>query len=133
MDSEGKLYADIQRILKRERSAPGSYDGVRAAERAGELFEAYHTDVRDLARGIVRYWIDTYIGPSAHPENEPDGEHTDWLVNASAFLSGTLAPGQNFSREDWRELREIVNCEAETLPMDMLSSMMSTMVERNVI
>ena len=55
MDDIQKLYADIKRRIKHERSSSAAYDGKRAAESAADYFASLYTDISTLLEHIADY------------------------------------------------------------------------------
>jgi len=136
MDDIQKLYADIKRRIKHERSASAAYDGKRAAESAADYFASLYTDMGTLPEQIADYWIRTRILNAEHPEGEPSEQHIAWLLTAAEILDGTYTDdGEDgiFSERDWRELCDMVNCEAEELPLDRLSALMAIFVSKKIL
>ena len=136
MDDIQKLHADIKRRIKHERSAGTAYDGKRAAKSVADYFASLYTDMGTLSAQIADYWLRTRIENSEHPESEPSEQHIAWLLTAAEILDGTYADdGEDgiFSEHDWRELCDMVNYEAEQLPMDRLSALMSIFVAKKIL
>ena len=136
MDDIQKLHADIKRRIKHERGASSAYDGKRAAKSVADYFASLYTDMGTLSAQIADYWLRTRIENSEHPESEPSEQHIAWLLTAAEILDGTYADdGEDgiFSERDWRELCDMVNYEAEQLPMDRLSALMSIFVAKKIL
>ena len=134
MTDLGKFYADVQRCLKHERTDHnGNYDGLRASRAIEKLFISYSRGLENITEPLAEYWEQTYIQKSPKLGEEPQKANIDWLANVIALFDGQLEPDQNFSKKDWAEINDIVNAEAEDLPLDVLSSIMSTIVERKVL
>ena len=128
-----KFYADVQRCLKRERAAAAVYDGKKASKAVADLFLSYASGMGDLPRSMMQYWEEKYIQTSSALDNEPTPEHVDWLANCLSFMDGTMDSSQDFSSEDWKELKDFVNYEAEELPLTELSVMMTPLVNTKVL
>ena len=134
MTDLGKFYADVQRCLKHERADHnGNYDGLRASRAIEQLFISYSRGLENIAEPLAEYWEQTNIQKSPKLGEEPQKANIDWLANVIALFDGQLEPDQNFSKKDWSEINDIVNAEAEDLPLDVLSYIMSTIVERKVL
>ena len=136
MDDIQKLYADFKRRVKHERSSSAAYDGKRAAKSVADYFVSLYPDMSTLSAQIADYWLRTRIENSEHPESEPSEQHIAWLLTAAEILDGTYADnddGAIFSERDWRELCDMVNYEAEELPMDRLSALMSIFVAKKIL
>jgi hypothetical protein len=130
----GKFEADIRRCIKHERAAHGGQcDALRVAQKIAETFCACCPECAALAEAIGAYWLRVYIKPAADLASEPSQEHIDWLVEMLAFLSGIDAGICVVPPEDWREIRELVSCEAGTLPLDLLSRLMSALLDKRAL
>lgn len=130
----GKFYADVQRCLKHERADNnGNYDGLRACRAVKKLFVSYFRGLENIAEPLAEYWEQTYILQSKNLEDEPQKSNIDWLANVIALINGELEADRNFPQKDWVEINNVVNAEAEDIPIDVLSSIMSTLVERKVL
>ena len=136
MDDIQKLHADIKRRIKHERGAGPAYDGKRAAKSVADYFASLYTDMGTLSAQIADYWLRSRIENSEHPESEPSEQHIAWLLTAAEILDGTYTDdGEDgiFSERDWRELCDMVNCEAEELPLDRLSALMAIFVSKKIL
>ena len=136
MDDIQKLHADIKRRIKHERGAGTAYDGKRAAKSVADYFASLYTDMGTLSAQIADYWLRTRIENSEHPESEPSERHIAWLLTAAEILDGTYTDDADdgiFSERDWRELCDMVNCEAEELPLDRLSALMAIFVSKKIL
>ena len=134
MTDLGKFYADVQRCLKHERADNnGNYDGLRASRAVEKLFVSCSRGLECIAEPLAEYWEQTYIQKSTNIAEEPQKKNIDWLANVLALFDGELEPEQDFSKKDWTEISDTVNAEAENLPLEVLSSIMSTIVERKVL
>lgn len=127
-----KFYADVKRCLKRER-ASGTYNALHAARAVAALFTSYNADMPLLMHSLADHWFASYIERSACPESEPTDEHIEWLATALSFVAGDMESDQNFCKKDWAVIRDIVSAEAEDLPIDVLSGMMTILVSRKVL
>ena len=139
MDVIEKFYADVRRIIKFDRANNASYDGIRASKAAGNLFVNQNKDIGELANSIVDYWQNTYILNSPNLQSEPTENSITWLAAAYALLDGDFENSASdeekaiFSQADWKELCELVNYEAQDLPLDLLTSLMSSFTNHNAL
>lgn len=134
MKDLGKFYADVQRCLKHERADNnGNYDGLRASRSVEKLFVSYNKGLECITEPLAEYWEQTYILKSKDIKEEPQKCNIDWLANILALIDGELEPEEDFTKKDWAEINDIVNAEAEDLPIEVLSSIMSAIVERKVL
>jgi hypothetical protein len=125
-----KFLADARRIIKYDRADHnGMYDGYRASASLAQLFIRENLQLAPLPEYIAKYWQDTYIATAPDGATEPSEEHIDWLAAILSLFDGDQTARYPFSATDWTELRDLVSCEAEDIPLDILSSMMSIFIE----
>ena len=86
-----------------------------------------------IARQVGDYWYSTYITSAAEPQKEPSEENLDKLSAMQNFLEGIDDENQILSQQDWQELAQIIRFEAEDMPLELLSSMMSLIVEHDAL
>ena len=133
MTNTDKFLADIKHIVKRNRADGAAYDGVECSRQVVRLFSSYNKDLGDLPNSIGEYWLNTCILPSAEVFEEPTAEHQEWLADALEFLAGEEGDFASITKEDWVALRDLVSYEAEELPVEALSSLMGTLLERRIL
>lgn len=140
MDTIQKFYADVQRIIKHDRSDNGgNYDGLRASKTVAKHFIALQRGLGELPCSIADYWEQTYILPSLKQDAEPTVANITWLAAALSLLDESFAENATaeekaaFSKKDWKELCDLVNCEAGELPIDLLTSLMAIFTEQKAI
>lgn len=129
-----KFRSDVHRVLKHERrDSTGNYDGQRACQTVADLFIKFNSGLEELSKSISEYWLETYIFPSKNIANEPTEENIEWLMAALSFLSGDSQNCECFTKKDWQSLAEIVNYEAEDIPIELLTSLMGILLEKKVV
>lgn len=129
-----KFFSDTKRIIKHDRADNnGTYDGSRCSKRIISLFESNLSQFPEIARSLGDYWFTTYIQPSSEINNEPTQEHLDWLANILSLFDGELEENHTFTKQDWQEIRDTINYEAESLPLDFLSSIMNILLEQGIL
>lgn len=130
-----KFYSDIQKTMKYDRANNGGhYDGKRACEAIAKLFENYNKDVPGVARQISDYWMNTYVLASEDLANEPSELNKDRLRAFYSFINNDNSEILNvLTDDDWENLRDFVNFEAETIDINALQDMMSIILERGAI
>ena len=130
-----KFLADIQKITKYDRANNGGhYDGKRACAQIARLFESNNKNIQNVARQIADYWLNTYVLGSAEPENEPSEENISRIKAFQAFADNDES--EDFSiltADDWENLRDFVNFEAEELPLDALQNMMGMILDHGAL
>lgn len=133
MTNTDKFLADIKRIIKRNRSSGITYDGVECSRQVAQLFCSYYKDLGDLPNSISEYWLNTYIVTSGEISEEPSREHQDWLADVLELLAGEEGEFKSITQKDWVSLRDLINYEAEELPVEVLSSLMGVLLERGAL
>lgn len=124
----GKFYADVQRALKHYRASTNNYDGIMASEAVAKVFVATNRDIEQLMQSFVELWLTHYIKPSTNLQAEPSAEHIDWLANLLMLIDGD-GDAKLLPHEDLVEIGQIVNSEAEDIPLEILSAIMTRLVD----
>ncbi len=131
MTDIAKFNSDVQRILKHDRQEnSGKGDFMRVAPDLQKLFARSTSCPNTLANSIFEYWENEYIHSSAELENEPTAPHLEKLGAMLSFLENADEDYELLDEHDWQELGDLVNYEADDLPIDTLQSLMSTLVSR---
>jgi hypothetical protein len=137
MNSVQKFEADIRRILKRRgevsplgRNAPQERHPCR---NIADAFCGNFPRTESLARSISDYWLKTYIEASAVPREEPSPAHIDWLLDAFSFLLCEDDELSAIPLADWKEIGALVSYEADVLPLDTLTHLMSRIVDKKAL
>ena len=127
-----KFSSDVKKIIKMNRFQDGSLNLEDTCEKIIQPFERASSVPASLSGSVASYWKTTYIDTSNEQENEPTQEHLDVLCGFLSFLENSDENFDLISNSDWKELSELVNCEAETLPIEILQQLMSILVEKGV-
>ena len=127
-----KFSSDVKKIIKMNRFQDGSLNLEDTCEKIIQQFERASSVPASLSGSVASYWKTTYIDTSNKQENEPTQEHLDVLCGFLSFLENSDENFDLISNSDWEELSELVNCEAETLPIEILQQLMSILVEKGV-
>lgn len=131
MTDIGKFLSDIQRIKKHDRqNHSGNPDYNRIFRDLNSLFLRSTSCPADLARSVFEYWENEYIFNSKNQKEEPSEENSQKLAAMLAFLENSDEFQSVLTQKDWQELRDLVNYEAEDLPVDILQSLMRVLVEK---
>lgn len=131
MTDIAKFIADAQRICKRDRQNNGgkiNFDRITKDMR--NLFDRMSGCPGDLPGNIYYYWESEYVTPSAEPLNEPTEDHLNKLAGMLAFLNASDEYQDCISDEDWQELGDLVSCESEDLPIEILQDLMKVLVSK---
>lgn len=131
MTDIGKFLSDIQRIKKLDRqNNGGNPDYNRIFRDLNNLFLRSTSCPADLARSVFEYWENEYIFNSQNQKEEPSEENSQRLAAMLAFLEDSDEFQNLLTQNDWQELGDLVNYEAEDLPVDVLQSLMRVLVEK---
>ena len=134
MTSTEKIIADARRIIKHDRAEHGgNYDALRACGTIAELFERNYGNLAGLPYSAVQFWIKQYIEPSASIANEPTAEHLEKLGAIASFLEGSSDGTECLTNSDWHKLSDCVKWQADDLDIDILSAMMTVLVEKGAL
>ena len=134
MDNNSKFYADIQRILKHDRANNnGNFNPERACKEIGNRFASSYKNFGALPEGISQYWLENKVLSSSDISQEPTEDTINWILDADDFLSAEKDKAYSFSKKDWEEIRELVNAEACDLDINLLSDLMSIIVENGAL
>ena len=129
-----KFLADTQRILKHDRSDNnGLYNGERASKAVAKHFISCNPGLSAVPDSLADYWLKNKILASKKIDSEPSESSIDWLADAFEILQGTCPENCHFNKKDWTELKDIMNAEADDLPIDFLTDSMSIIVEKGAL
>ncbi|MCQ2612579.1 MAG: hypothetical protein MJ183_03135 [Treponemataceae bacterium] len=132
MNEIEKFRADVERIKKHERNDGLKYDGIKAARNAADLFVRNNKKAGELAKSVADYWMEKYIR-NGDLNEVPTINDVDFLCDIQELFEGTLEGKSVLKPEDWNELREMVNLEAENLPIGMLTSLLSAVMDHGAL
>ena len=127
-----KFASDVKKLIKMNRLQDGTLNLDQACEKIIQQFERTSTVPASLSGSVASYWKTSYIDTSDEKENEPTQNHIEILCGFLSFLENSDENFDLISDSDWKELSELVNCEAETLPIEILQQLMSVLVEKGV-
>lgn len=129
MTDIGKFLSDVERIKKHDRQNNGNKpDYNRIARDLRNLFERSTSCPGELAGSIYEYWENKYVFNSPNLAEEPDTDNLNKLGAFLGFLDNSDEDQDLISDEDWQELGQLVNYEAEDLPVDILQELMMMLV-----
>lgn len=127
-----KFFADIERIKKHARqNNSGICDYNLIQNELRNLFARTANCSNSLTYSIFSYWENEYIFKSENFAEEPSSFSLGKLVAILAFLDNSDEDEDLLSQDDWNELAELVNYEAEDLPVEMLQDLMKILVSHN--
>lgn len=130
MTDISKFLSDVNKIMKHDRqNNSGKADYERIHNDIRKLFERTSSVPGQLPNSIFNYWENQYIFNSADRANEPSSENLNHLAAFLAFLGNSDELETYISDDDWKELSDAVNYEAEDLPIDILQDLMRILVD----
>lgn len=129
MTEIGKFMADVQRALKHDRQEhSGKSDYNRVVNQIRSLFERSTSVGNSLADSVFEYWENAYVFNAEDQAAQPSEENTEKLAAFLAFLNNNEEDREKISEEDWKELGDLVNYEADDLPLEILQELMKVLV-----
>lgn len=130
MDLIQKFYSDIEKIKKHNRDGSGKLDAANVKNQIASLFENNNRGMCELPHSLCDYWITEYVQPELDSgSSEISAAVIDKLAAMYAFL--IEEPDTDaLNDSDWKVIGEAVNYEAEDLPIEALTSLMKTLVEK---
>ncbi|MBR5647234.1 MAG: hypothetical protein IKX23_11395 [Treponema sp.] len=131
MTDIGKFLSDVEKIKKHERqNNSGKCDYNRIKNDLRSLFERSTSCPIGLPGSIFEYWETTYILTSPDISEEPTSDSIGKLGAMLAFLDNSDEDQELLTNDDWKEIGQLVNYEAEDLPVDILQDMMMILVSK---
>ena len=129
-----KFHTDLIRCIKFARQENGGKPNAKkACKDAVSLFLRSTTVPGALPSSLAEYWERTYIDESDNPAEEPSEKNVDRLCALLAFLEGYDEFEDVLTDEDYHMLGELVNYEAEDLPIEKLEYMMGLVVSKGAL
>lgn len=131
-----RFYTNVERAIKNGCVASGGTYGLQeACADAARLFEhdCAANIPASLAAAAADYWKKTYIDTAQSAELSTLREKIGILGGLLAFFEGSEEDAAALSDADWQELAEMVNCNADEMPIEILQSLMATLVSKNAL
>lgn len=122
-----KFFSDADRLVARA-SSPGSAAAGKLGSELSRLFLIWTRDFGDIGTALDAYWTGRYAGTLKDDAGRKAA--IAWLGAAVSLLSGCFTSGMDFPDEDWHEIREIISAEAENMDLDLLTSILTVIVDR---
>ncbi len=131
MTDTDKFFSDADRIAS--RAAKDQAIGGHAFEREfrdgmTRLFLSWTRDYAGIGDSLAEYWLNRYGADAANAEGRKGA--IEWFGKVLALLSGSFPKDADFSDGDWAEIRDTVSAEADTLDLDVVTDILSVVVER---
>lgn len=133
MTDIGKFLSDVQKLKKHERQNSGSCSYDKIKNNLRNLFERASTCPTDLPGSLFEYWENEYVYKSENFAEEPTDQSLGKLGAMLAFLDNSDEDDVLLSFDDWKEMGQLVNYEAEDLPVDILQDLMMILVNHGAI
>ena len=131
MTDIAKFLTDAKKILKFDRqNNSGKSDFDRIENNLRSLFDRSTSCPGQLPNTVFAYWVSEYVATSADMKAEPSDENLDRLAAMLAFLENSDEGQEVLTDDDWQEIGELVNDEAEDLPINILQDLMSILVSK---
>ena len=122
-----KFYSDADRIVARACGA-GTFSAGKLAGELSRHFLVWTRDFGNIATDLASWWNEHYVETLETDEGRKAA--VDWFGSLLALLSGSFTPEMDFTNRDWEEIRDIISAEAENIDIDLLTSIMTIIVER---
>lgn len=130
MDVIQKFYSDVEKIKKHNRDSSGVLCVDAVVAQSADLFERSNRGLQGLSHSLAEYWISEYVQPELNSKmNDVSSGAVEKLCALYAFLNNE-DDTDCLTAQDWQYIADAVNAEAEELPMDVLSQMSSTLVDK---
>lgn len=133
MDNIQKFFSDIEKIKKHNRDANGHLDLVKSSNQIADLFQNNNRGFCDLPNSLTDYWKKRYVDFDINSGASEFSSITIEKIGAMQAFLDNDSDTDCLDQEDWRQIADAVNYEAEDMPMDLLSSMMSILVEKKAL
>jgi len=122
-----KFFSDADKLVARV-SAAGKPDTQKLAGEITRLFLIWARDFGELGTNLSTYWIDEYAETLSTEEGRKRA--IEWFGSVLALLSDCFTKNMDFSDRDWGEIRDCISDEAENLDMELITSIMTIIVDR---
>lgn len=122
-----KFFSDGDRIISKWR-AEGSGKTDRLASALSAHFLSWCRPLSDIAAPLAQYWETAYAGTLGTEEGRKAA--IEWFGALHALLHDEFDNTMDFPDADWDEIRETINAEAENMDLDLLSGILTVIVDR---
>ena len=135
MNSIDKFLSDIQKTIKYDRANNGGhYDARRACTQISKIFENNNRNLGSLAVSLGDYWLNTYILSSENLANEPSETNIEKIKAFQNFCDNDEdADFSALTADDWENIRDFVDDEAENLDLFSLQNMMNLILQNGAL
>ena len=122
-----KFFSDADKLVARA-SATGKTDTQKLAGEITRLFLSWARDFGELGTNLSAYWLDAYTETLSTEEGRKRA--VEWFGSVLALLSDCFTKDMDFNDRDWDEIRDSISDEAENLDLDLITSIMTIIVDR---
>lgn len=129
-----KFRSDVAKLKKMDRHENNNTnDYQRLSNPLADLFAKSSKVENSLAGTIFDYWEKNYIWNQADLSEVPSDADVEKLGAFLAFLNNSDENAELVTDEDWKNLAELVNYEAEDMDIEKLTELMSILVDHHAL
>ncbi len=129
-----KFTSDVAKLKKMDRhDNNNTNDYQRLSNPLAELFAKSSQDEKSLAGTIFDYWEKTYIWSKTDLSETPTDTEIAKLSAFLAFLNNSDELSDQVTDDDWKNLAELVNYEAEDMDIGKLTELMAILVDHHAL
>ena len=129
-----KFTSDVAKLKKMDRhNHNNENDYNRLSTPLADLFAKSAETDKSLSGTIFDYWEKTYIWTQTDLSEAPNEDTTAKLAAFLAFLNNSDENSELVTAEDWKNLAELVNYEAEDMDIEKLTELMSILVDHKAL
>ncbi len=129
-----KFTSDVAKLKKMDRHEHNNVnDYNRLSDPLANLFARSSQVDKSLAGTIFDYWEKNYIWNQADLTEAPADDAIAKLAAFLAFLNNSDENSELVSKEDWKNLAELVNFEAEDMDIEKLTELMAILVDHHAL
>jgi hypothetical protein len=107
---------------------PGTNDTARMISGLTNLFLVHTRDFGDIGTDLATWWKERYSDTLEAPEGRKAA--VDWFAAVLSLLAGCFTKEMDFPDADWEEIREAVSAEADNMDIEILTSILTVIVDR---
>jgi len=134
MTDTEKFISDVAKVKKMDRHENNNTsDYNRLSPKLANTFERASQCEKSLSGTIFDYWEKTYIWNQADLSEVPSDSDIEKLAAFLAFLNNSDEYAELVTADDWKNLAELVNYEAEDMDIDKLTELMSILVDHHAL
>jgi hypothetical protein len=122
-----KFYSDADRIMAKA-GAPGSGGTAKLASDLSRHFLLWARDYGDVGTDMATWWMEHYADTLGSDEGRKAA--VEWFGALLALLTGNFTAEMDFPTDDWNEIRDTVSACADDLDIDIITTIMTVIVER---